>query len=154
MSRQDVGPIKLSRFCPIWFCRHSIVSTENQYRVWLPFAWITARHLRGMEAIRCWIVCLGMIFQSSCSTANSSSGVAGGTFRTPRRRSSSSHKCSIGLRSGLSDGQGRVRVLIVEVGHSDAGCVRSGIILLEHSSWSAQWQDMRLQDFLDVLCRC
>ena len=39
-----------------------------------------------------------------------SSGVAGGTFRTLRRRSSSSHKCSIGLRSGLSDGLGRVRM--------------------------------------------
>ena len=33
--------------------------------------------------------------------------------------------------------------------------MRSGIILLEHSSWSAhQWQDMRLQDVLNVLCRC
>ena len=71
---------------------------------------VTAWHLSGMEAIRCWIVYLGMVSQSSCSTANSSSGVAGGTFCTLRRQSSSSHKCSIGLRSGLSDGQGRVRM--------------------------------------------
>ena len=33
-----------------------------------------------------------------------------GTFRTLKRRSSSSHKCSIGLRSGLSDDQGRVQM--------------------------------------------
>ena len=33
-----------------------------------------ARHLRGMEPIRCWIVCLGMVSQSSCSTARTSCG--------------------------------------------------------------------------------
>jgi hypothetical protein len=77
-----------------------------------PLAAIMARNLRRMEAIMWLIPCCGMAAQSACNAIKSSLGVAGALPLDLRCLSSSSHMCSIGFKSGESEGQGRVLMLL------------------------------------------
>jgi hypothetical protein len=70
----------------------------------------TASHLRRIETINHWIKGCGMLFHSCTSASRKSCSVSGGFWWWRTRLPSSSHKCSIGDRSGDNAGQGRTRM--------------------------------------------
>ena len=92
----------------------------------------THSHIRRIEPIDRWIKACGMLLHSCTSASRSSCSVSGGFWRWRTRLPSSSHKCSIGDRSGDNAEQGRTRVWL----------------------WSLQQRRARVQASLVVLWCC
>ncbi len=78
----------------------TLLGTPSKYRVRPPFAFRTALILRGIDSTRCWkhsseiLVHIDMIASRSCSR------FVDCTFMMRISRSTTSQRCSIGLRSG------------------------------------------------------
>ena len=81
-----------------------------QKRVSPPLTATTTSHLRRIEPINRWIKACAMLFHSCASASRSSCNVSTEFWRWRTRLPSSTHKCSIGERSGDNADQGRTRM--------------------------------------------
>ena len=90
-----------------WF-----IEKKNQYLVWPPSASTTARHLLLMEPMRCLHTSRGIASHSSWSACLNCWSEVGWWGRSRTLLSSSSHRCSMGFRSGDFDGQGNTAIPI------------------------------------------
>ena len=90
-----------------WFSK----VTTFQYLVCPPADWITARQRRLIDRLYRLITSIGMLFHSCTSACWSWRSVCGWTGRWRTRRSSRSHSCSIGERSGDFDGHSMTSTL-------------------------------------------
>ena len=86
--------------------------TENQYRVCPPLAAVAALILLWIELTKALTVRIGMLFNSSINAFLSCARVAGGFRRFLTLLSSSSHMCSIGVKSGLYGGHASGAMLL------------------------------------------
>ena len=86
--------------------------TENQYRVCPPLAAVAALILLWIELTKALTVRIGMLFHSSINAFLSCARVAGGFRRFLTLLSSSSHMCSIGVKSGLYGGHASGAMLL------------------------------------------
>ena len=86
--------------------------TENQYRVCPPLGAVAALILHWIELTKALTVCIGMLFHSSINAFLSCARVAGGFRRFLTLLSSSSHMCSIGVKSGLYSGHASGAMLL------------------------------------------
>ena len=73
-----------------------------------------------IEPINRWIKACGMLLQSGTSASRNSCSVAGGFWPWRTRVPISSHKCSIGDRSGDNAGQGKTIMLFWKTGQTRA----------------------------------
>ena len=82
-----------------------VLLTTVQYRVWPPWTLRTAVHRRLIDSTSRRRVAPGIACHSCCSSCARSWRVAGGGLMARTRRPSTSHRCSMGLRSGERAGQ-------------------------------------------------
>ena len=83
-----------------------MTSLQRQYMLCPPLACITARTRLGIDSINRRIRSCGILPHSCSRACGSSCRVCGASWRLRTRRSKSSHKWSIGFKSGDLDGQG------------------------------------------------
>ena len=83
-----------------------MTSLQSQYLLCHPLACNTARTRLGIDSIDQRIRSCGILPHSCSRACCSSCRICGAGCRLRRRRSKSSHKCSIGFKSGDLDGQG------------------------------------------------
>ena len=93
-------------------CIKNVILT-TKYRVWLPLAVITARRRLVIDWQTFLMVLWGIFRHSSNNTVLNSSGFRGWGWRLRTRLPSSSHKCSIGFKSGDIAGQSMTLIAFV-----------------------------------------
>ena len=97
-----------------------------------PLAFITALILLCMEFTSALIFLIGMFSHSSSNAVRNCPGVLVVFRRLLTRLSNSSHKCSIGDKSGLYGGQSSgTMLLFAKKVLANSGYMRTGIIMLE-----------------------
>ena len=114
------------------------ILTFHQYLVYPPCTRTTASRRLIIPWINLWIWFWGILFHSSCKTAVNSLRIWTGGSHWRTRRPKMSHRCSMGLRSGLIAGHGMVSTAfcckkLKELGDSKCS-VRPGIVIHEDGS--------------------
>ncbi len=78
----------------------TLLGTSCQYQVWPTFAFRTALILHGIDSTRCWKHSSEILVHIDMITSHSCSRFVGCTSMMWISRSTTSQRCSIGLRSG------------------------------------------------------